>query len=52
MDVFIPGSHGSTFGGNPLAAAVGLEALKVLKSEKLAEKSQKLGKYFLDQLKK
>jgi ornithine--oxo-acid transaminase len=43
MDVFTPGSHGSTFGGNPLAAAVGLEALKVLADEKLIERSRDLG---------
>jgi ornithine--oxo-acid transaminase len=52
MDVFTPGTHGSTFGGNPLAAAVGLEALKVAKTEKFAENSEKLGKYFLSELKK
>lgn len=43
MDVFTPGSHGSTFGGNPLAAAVGLEALKVMEDEKLVERSRDLG---------
>lgn len=43
MDVFTPGSHGSTFGGNPLAAAVGLEALKVLEDEQLIERSRTLG---------
>ena len=43
MDVFTPGSHGSTFGGNPLAAAVGLEALKVMDDEKLVERSRDLG---------
>jgi ornithine--oxo-acid transaminase len=43
MDVFTPGSHGSTFGGNPLAAAVGLEALKVIEDEKLVERSRDLG---------
>src|SRR5437660_10497660 len=37
MDVFTPGSHGSTFGGNPLAAAVGLEALHVIRDEGLVE---------------
>lgn len=52
MNVFTPGTHGSTFGGNPLAAAVGLEALKLIKSEHLAENSDKLGKYFLSELKK
>src|SRR5712691_20925 len=39
MDVFTPGSHGSTFGGNPLAAAVGLEALHVIRDEGLVERS-------------
>ena len=38
MDVFTPGDHGSTFGGNPLAAAVGLEALNVLLEENLIER--------------
>ena len=45
MDVFVPGSHGSTFGGNPLAAAVGLEALAVLADENLAERSATQGSY-------
>ncbi len=52
MDVFRPGDHGSTFGGNPLACAVGLEALKVLEDERLVENAAKLGPYFMDQLKK
>lgn len=43
MDLFAPGSHGSTFGGNPLAAAVGLAALKVLEEEDLAGRSAELG---------
>ena len=51
MGVFGIGGHGSTFGGNPLAAAVGLEALKILKRERLAEKSRVLGDYFLKKLK-
>jgi len=50
MDVFHPGDHGSTFGGNPLAAAVGLEALDTLVDEKLAERSAELGAYLLDKL--
>lgn len=50
MDVFTPGDHGSTFGGNPLAAAVGLEALNVLMEEKLAEHSAEMGAYLLDKL--
>jgi len=50
MAVFTPGDHGSTFGGNPLAAAVGLEALDVLVEEKLAERSAELGAHLLDKL--
>lgn len=50
MDVFTPGTHGSTFGGNPLACAVALEALNVLIEEKLIENSAKLGDYFLQEL--
>lgn len=52
MGVFHPGDHGSTFGGNPLAAAVGLEALNVLVEEKLVERSAEMGDYFIAQLKK
>jgi ornithine--oxo-acid transaminase len=51
MQVFRPGDHGSTFGGNPLAAAVGLEAINVLFDEKLIERSAELGAYLLAQLK-
>jgi ornithine--oxo-acid transaminase len=50
MDVFDPGSHGSTFGGNPLAAAVAYEALRVLVEEGLIERSRTLGAYLLDSL--
>jgi len=50
MDVFHPGDHGSTFGGNPLAAAVGLEALQVLEDEKLADRSAELGAHLMDKL--
>ena len=51
MHVFSPGDHGSTFGGNPLAAAVGLEAIEVLFDDKLIERSAELGAYLLAQLK-
>lgn len=50
MDVFTPGDHGSTFGGNPLGCAVAIAALDVLVDEQLAERSQELGTYLLDQL--
>jgi ornithine--oxo-acid transaminase len=50
MDVFTPGSHGSTFGGNPLAAAVGLEALRVIADEGLVERSRVLGDHMLERL--
>ncbi len=50
MDVFHPGDHGSTFGGNPLGAAVGLAALDVIVDEQLVEKSDELGAWFMDEL--
>jgi ornithine--oxo-acid transaminase len=50
MEVFTPGSHGSTFGGNPLAAAVGLVALRVLEDEGLIERSRILGEHMLIRL--
>ncbi len=46
MDVIRPGQHGSTFGGNPIAAAVAVKALEVVKEESLAEKAQYLGEIF------
>lgn len=51
MTVFRPGDHGSTFGGNPLAAAVGLEALDTLVDEGLTERSAELGEHLLRELK-
>lgn len=51
MDVFTPGDHGSTFGGNPLAATVGYAALNVLMDEKLIERADEMGRYFYSQLK-
>jgi ornithine--oxo-acid transaminase len=50
MEVFRPGDHGSTFGGNPLAAAVGLEALQVLEDEDLASQSAAKGAWLLAEL--
>ena len=47
-----PGEHGSTFGGNPIAAKVAIAALNVVKDEKLAENAERLGKIFRDELKK
>jgi ornithine--oxo-acid transaminase len=48
MNVFDPGSHGSTFGGNPLAARIGLEALSVIEDEGLVERSAELGAYLIE----
>jgi ornithine--oxo-acid transaminase len=50
MGVFQPGDHGSTFGGNPLGAAVARAALRVIREEKLAENAAEMGEYFQDQL--
>ena len=52
MEVIRPGQHGSTFGGNPLAAKVAIAALDVVKEEKLAENAKKLGNHFRDRMKK
>ncbi|MCX8000992.1 MULTISPECIES: ornithine--oxo-acid transaminase [Anoxybacillus] len=50
LGVFNPGSHGSTFGGNPLACAVSIAALDVIIEEKLPERSLELGQYFQEKL--
>ncbi len=50
LGVFSPGTHGSTFGGNPLGCAVAREALRVLADENLVERAAVLGRWFLDQL--
>jgi ornithine--oxo-acid transaminase len=50
LGLFKPGEHGSTFGGNPLGAAVARASLAVIRDEGLAERSQKLGEYFMEQL--
>jgi len=51
MAVFQPGDHGSTFGGNPLASVVALEALNIIDQDRLAERAMALGDYFLARLK-
>jgi ornithine--oxo-acid transaminase len=50
LGVFEPGSHGSTFGGNPLGCAVAAAAIDVIVKEKLSEKAEELGAYFREQL--
>ena len=52
LGVFNPGDHGSTFGGNPLGAAIARESLRVLMEENLVENSYTLGKYFREKLSK
>jgi ornithine--oxo-acid transaminase len=52
MGVFKPGDHGSTFGGNPLGAAIGRAALNVLVEEKLADRANELGEWFMGELRK
>jgi ornithine--oxo-acid transaminase len=52
MEVIQPGQHGSTFGGNPLAAQVAIAALTVIKEEKLAENAQRLGDLFRSEINK
>ncbi|WP_062231286.1 ornithine--oxo-acid transaminase [Fictibacillus sp. FJAT-27399] len=51
LGVFNPGSHGSTFGGNPLASAVSVASLEVIEEENLVERSLQLGEHFLNELK-
>ncbi len=50
MNVLKPGDHGSTFGGNPLASSVGIAALEVIKKERLAQRAEKLGTWFMGAL--
>ncbi len=49
-DLLAPGSHGSTFGGNPLACRAGLETLEIIENENLLEHANKMGQYLLEQL--
>ncbi len=51
MEVFDPGSHGSTFGGNPLGSAVATRAIELLKEENMVKNSREMGKYLLEKLK-
>jgi ornithine--oxo-acid transaminase len=50
LGLFRPGEHGSTFGGNPLAAAIGRAAIRVLQDEKLVERSAEMGAYFMERI--
>ncbi|KPK69417.1 ornithine--oxo-acid aminotransferase [candidate division WOR_3 bacterium SM23_60] len=52
MEVLTPGDHGSTFGGNPIASAVGIAALDVIIKQRLPERAFKLGNWFMQELKK
>lgn len=51
MEVFVPGSHGSTFGGNPLAARIGSAVIDVLQEENIVQRSHELGKVLFNSLK-
>jgi ornithine--oxo-acid transaminase len=50
LEIFKPGHHGSTFGGNPLACAIAREALRVIIDENLVQRSAEMGKYFQEKL--
>jgi ornithine--oxo-acid transaminase len=50
LGLYTPGEHGSTFGGNPLAAAIGRASIRVIVEENLVKRAEELGDYFIDQL--
>ena len=50
MDIFTPGTHGSTFGGNPIGSAVAMASLDVLEDEELDIRARELGEYFMSRL--
>jgi ornithine--oxo-acid transaminase len=50
LGLYTPGEHGSTFGGNPLAAAIGRASIRVIVEENLVKRAEELGEYFIDQL--
>jgi len=52
MDVIQPGQHGSTFGGNPIAASVAISALEVVRDEELAKKAMEMGELFRNEMQK
>ncbi|MEE8536625.1 MAG: ornithine--oxo-acid transaminase [Acidobacteriota bacterium] len=52
LGLYKPGDHGSTFGGSPLACAVGMAAIDVIVEEKLSERSAELGEFFMERLRK
>jgi ornithine--oxo-acid transaminase len=52
MDVIQPGQHGSTFGGNPMACSVAMEALEVIRDEKLTQNARRLGNLFRVEIQK
>ncbi len=52
LNIYTPGSHGSTFGGNPLACAVSIKAMEILVRDSYAKQAEEKGKYFMDGLKK
>lgn len=50
MEVFTPGTHGSTFGGNPMACAIALEVINILKEDEIIKNASNVGRYFVEKL--